>query len=175
MYDYEQTVLAQSICPQPFRARPHKSTKTQDATPFQFVETNSRKRRRVEFPSQPAAPLQEPLLPEIKKINSSSGSPHGGQTVWICVQNLKRNQDILINFGENRNATVEYLSSEDDVVQFLECTTPRCERPCYVHLSIRSFHRPDETIASRGKVAFEYQEESLYERYLPLLSFFSSC
>jgi hypothetical protein len=169
LHDHKENVLAQSVCPQPFRARSHKSTNINAETLSQDTTQRPRKRHRLNPPADAVATpveLDTSPVPELKEIHPPVGSIRGGETVWICVLNLRRDQDIVIDFGGDRYANVKYLSVESDILQLLECTTPKSDRPCGVHLSIRDFYRRKMVISSHGKVAFEYLEENLHEKYV---------
>jgi hypothetical protein len=133
---------------------------------LQDTNPRPRKRHRFNLPVEAPVVTDPPPLPEIKAIHPSVGSIRGGEIVWICVHNLRRDQDIVIGFGEDRCVKVKYLSAESDISQLLECTTPKSDRPCGVHLSIHHFYQRDRVVPSHGKVPFEYIEETLDEMYV---------
>ena len=104
--------------------------------------------------------LPPPLAPQIVDIFPRSGPHFMSQRILLKVQNLPRGYRLryLVGFCEAGIRLSSFVSSKEDEVQILECTTPITSTPCYVIPSLMRLDVP-HTPLGYSDVSYEFASQ----------------
>ena len=99
--------------------------------------------------------------PQIVDIIPGSGPYDKSQRVWLKVESLPRGNGLayFVGFGGAGIVSTSFISSEEDEVQILECTTPMASTPCPSFLSLMHHYDPLMLLGS-SNVYYEFTSQS---------------